>query len=59
MTVVPYDPERDMAEEMLGLNKGTVDRALFDLRHERMLRELEEGELISGFYMPLSGEYSN
>ena len=57
--LVEPSPDSDVPEEVFGLKKGTVERALFDLRQKRMLQDLEDGEPISGFFMPLSGEFSN
>ncbi|HOO57624.1 MAG TPA: hypothetical protein PLN69_12435 [bacterium] len=51
--------DRDLPEEVLGLKKGTVDRALFDIRQKNMIKELSEGKKISGFILPLSGKSSN
>jgi hypothetical protein len=52
-------PERDLAEEKLGLKKGTIDRALFDIRQNQMLEELAQGRKIAGFYLPITGETNN
>lgn len=53
------DPSRDLAEEKLGLKKGTIDRALFDIRQKQLIEELESGKKIAGFYLPLSGQLNN
>jgi hypothetical protein len=59
VTLVPSESDKDVPEEVFGLKKGTVERTLFDLRQERMVRELEEGKSISGFFMPISGDCNN
>ncbi len=55
----PVSPNSDIPGEKLGLKKGTLDRALFDIRHKRMLEELAAGQKFSGFFLPLSGETGN
>ncbi|MFA6448094.1 MAG: hypothetical protein WCX65_01380 [bacterium] len=53
------DPEIDIPGEKLGLKKGTLDRALFDIRQKHMIEELEQGKKISGFYLPITGDTGN
>lgn len=53
------DPDTDIPGERLGLKKGTLDRALFDIRKKRLIKDLQEGEPVSGFVLPISGETSN
>jgi hypothetical protein len=53
------DPNTDIPGEKLGLKKGTLDRALFDIRQKHLLEELAEGKKISGFFLPISGETEN
>jgi hypothetical protein len=52
-------PDRDLTEEKLGLKKGTIDRALFDIRQQQLIEELESGKKTAGFYLPLSGQSNN
>jgi hypothetical protein len=52
-------PDRDLTEEKLGLKKGTIDRALFDIRQQQLIEELESGKKIAGFYLPLTGQSNN
>jgi len=52
-------PECDIPGEKLGLKKGTLDRALFDIRHKHMMEELAAGKKFSGFFLPLSGGTEN
>lgn len=49
----------DFTEEVLGLKPGSLERALFDIRHNRMMEDLHNGAPISGFFLPISGEYNN
>jgi DNA-directed RNA polymerase subunit RPC12/RpoP len=53
------NPEIDIPEEKLGLKKGTLDRALFDIRQKHMIEELAGGKKISGFYLPITGDACN
>lgn len=57
--IVPFDPEADTPEKIFGLTQGSVERALFDIRHQRMLQDLQDGHPISAFYMPLSEQFNN
>lgn len=52
-------PAPDPAEEILGLKPGTPERALFDIRQKKLIKELKSGVPVSGFFMPLNGEESN
>jgi hypothetical protein len=54
----PAEPV-DLTETILGLKKGSVERALFEVRQKKMIDELRNGAPISGFFMPISGEYGN
>jgi hypothetical protein len=49
----------DVPEAKLGLKKGTMDRAMFDMRQKKMFKELADGKKVSGFYLPLTGDTGN
>jgi len=53
------DADVDVTETRLGLKKGTMDRAMFDMRQKKMFKELAEGKKVSGFYLPLTGDTGN
>ncbi|MEW6202335.1 MAG: hypothetical protein AB1546_10185 [bacterium] len=46
-------------EEVLGLKEGTVDHALFKIRERKMIDDLMAGEPVSGFFLPICGEWDN
>lgn len=53
------DPEKDVLEETFKLKKGTLDREIFDMRHKKMMKELDEGKKISGFFHQVIGDANN
>ena len=59
MTESSLEEGGDFTEDVLGLKPGSVERSLFDVRHRNMIEELRNGAPVSGFFLPISGEYGN
>jgi len=58
--VVRGDGENDvLPEDALGLKEGTLDHTLFKIRERKMVEDLMAGEPVSGFFLPICGEWDN